>query len=100
MSAEDAERQRSYAPQPRRITQVVLVGAATRMPAVRALVRNITGIEPATHVDPEHCVALGAAVRAGMLLGQVEGVELADGAYALDLQGRSSGFQTMQLYEN
>lgn len=55
-------------------------------------VRKAAGVAPSSGIDPEECVAVGAALYAGMLAGEVQGVELADGAYSLDLHGRASGF--------
>jgi molecular chaperone DnaK len=50
---------------------VLLVGGATRMPAIRRFVRNMTGLEAAEFVvDPDLAVALGAAVQAGIYEGQ------------------------------
>ncbi|KAL3139986.1 hypothetical protein ABBQ38_004272 [Trebouxia sp. C0009 RCD-2024] len=56
------------------ISQVLLVGGSTRMPAFRRFVHNMTGLEPATFVQPDEAVALGAAVQAGILEGQVSDV--------------------------
>jgi molecular chaperone DnaK len=63
---------------PMDLDRVVLVGGMTRMPAVRRLARQITGIEPYGHVDPDKVVALGAAIQAGILAGQVRKVTLVD----------------------
>lgn len=82
-----------FAPKPRKITQVVLVGSATRVPSVRQLVKKITGVEPATSVNPEECVALGAAIQAGLLVGNLKGMEMADGSFSEELHGRTTGFQ-------
>ena len=60
------------------VTQVVMVGGATRMPCVQRIVRNCTGIEPEFPVNPDEAVALGAAVRAGMNSGVVEGLHAVD----------------------
>jgi molecular chaperone DnaK len=60
------------------LDRVVLVGGMTRMPAVRRLVRRLTGIEPYGHIDPDKVVALGAAIQAGVLAGQVHNVTLVD----------------------
>ena len=60
------------------LDRVVLVGGMTRMPAVRRLVREITGLEPYAHIDPDKVVALGAALQAGVLAGQVRNVTLVD----------------------
>jgi molecular chaperone DnaK len=50
----------------------------TRMPAVRRLVRQITGLEPYGRIDPDKVVAMGAAIQAGVLAGQVRNVTLVD----------------------
>jgi molecular chaperone DnaK len=60
------------------LDRVVLVGGMTRVPAVRRLARRITGIDPYGHVDPDKVVALGAAIQAGVLAGQVRKVTLVD----------------------
>jgi molecular chaperone DnaK len=60
------------------LDRVVLVGGMTRMPAVRRLVREITGLEPYAHIDPDQVVAMGAAIQAGVLAGQVRNVTLVD----------------------
>ena len=49
--------------------RVLLVGGSTRIPAVREKVRQITGIEPSRNLNPDECVALGAAVQGGKLAG-------------------------------
>jgi molecular chaperone DnaK len=63
---------------PMDLDRVALVGGMTRMPAVRRLVREITGLEPYGHIDPDKVVALGAAIQAGVLAGQVRHVTLVD----------------------
>jgi molecular chaperone DnaK len=60
------------------ITDVILVGGMTRMPAVKKAAREIFGVEPLDTVDPDEAVALGAAVQAGLLQGFVKGVSLLD----------------------
>ena len=60
------------------IDRVLLVGGATRMPAVRALAREMIGKEPYRYIDPDETVAMGAAIQAGMLLGVVDKVVLLD----------------------
>jgi len=60
------------------LDRVVLVGGMTRVPAVRRLVKQITGLEPYGHIDPDRVVALGAAVQAGVLAGEVRNVTLVD----------------------
>ena len=68
---EEARRDGGGAVAPSDLAAVLLVGGATRMPAVRALVRQLTGREPLTGVDPDEVVALGCAVQAAALTGQL-----------------------------
>ena len=63
---------------PDKIDHVLLVGGSTRMPAVTDLVRELTGKEPHKGVNPDEVVALGAAVQAGVLKGEVKDVLLLD----------------------
>jgi molecular chaperone DnaK len=58
--------------------RVVLVGGMTRMPAVRRMVKRITGLDPYGHINPDEVVALGAAIQAGVLAGAVRNVTLVD----------------------
>mgnify|MGYP002630228672 FL=1 len=60
------------------IDHVILVGGSTRMPAVTELVQQITGKEPSKNVNPDEVVAIGAAVQAGVLVGEVKDVLLLD----------------------
>jgi molecular chaperone DnaK len=60
------------------LDRVVLVGGMTRMPAVRRLAREITGLDAYAHIDPDKVVALGAALQAGVLAGEVRNVTLVD----------------------
>jgi len=60
------------------IDKVVLVGGSTRTPAVQDVVKNFTGKEPTKGVNPDECVALGAAIQAGVLSGEVKDVLLLD----------------------
>jgi len=60
------------------IQHVVLVGGSTRMPAVQELVQSLTGKEPHKGVNPDEVVAVGAAVQAGVLKGEVKDVLLLD----------------------
>ena len=60
------------------IDQVVLVGGSTRMPAVSDLVKSLTGKEPNKGVNPDEVVAVGAALQAGVLKGEVKDVLLLD----------------------
>jgi molecular chaperone DnaK len=71
------------------IDHVVLVGGSTRMPAVTALVRELTGREPNKGVNPDEVVALGAALQAGVLKGEVKDVLL------LDVTPLSLGIETL-----
>lgn len=60
------------------IDEVVLVGGSTRMPAVQELVRKVTGKEPHKGVNPDEVVAIGAAIQAGVLGGEIKDVVLLD----------------------
>jgi molecular chaperone DnaK len=60
------------------IDHVILVGGSTRMPAIQELVRNITGKEAHKGVNPDEVVAVGAAIQAGVLKGEVKDVLLLD----------------------
>ena len=72
------------------IDEVILVGGATRMPAVQALVRRLTGgKEPNQSVNPDEVVAIGAAIQAGVLTGEVRDVVL------LDVTPLSLGVETL-----
>ncbi len=61
-----------------KIDEVVLVGGQTRMPAVQALVKDLFGKEPHKGVNPDEVVAVGAAIQAGVLRGEVKDVLLLD----------------------
>ena len=60
------------------IDHIILVGGSTRMPAVRALVTELAGKEPHQGVNPDEVVAVGAAIQAGVLRGEVKDVLLLD----------------------
>lgn len=60
------------------IEKVILVGGSTRIPAVQEAVKNITGKEPFKGINPDECVAVGAAIQAGVLTGEVNDVLLLD----------------------
>src|SRR5271154_299282 len=60
------------------IDHVVMVGGSTRMPAIQDLVQSLTGKEPHKGVNPDEVVAIGAAVQAGVLKGEVKDVLLLD----------------------
>ena len=71
------------------LTEVILVGGSTRMPAVQELVKSMTGKQPNMSVNPDEVVADGAAVQGGVLTGDVEGILL------LDVTPLSLGVETM-----
>ena len=71
------------------VDEVVLVGGATRMPMVQDLVRSLTGKEPHKGVNPDEVVAVGAAIQAGVLAGDVKDVLL------LDVTPLSLGVETL-----
>lgn len=60
------------------VDKVILVGGSTRIPAVVEAVKNFTGKEPSKGVNPDECVAIGAAIQAGVLTGEVKDVLLLD----------------------
>src|SRR3954451_12398686 len=74
---------------PRKIDEVVLVGGSTRMPKVQQLVREFFGKEPHKGVNPDEVVAVGAAVQAGVLSGEVKDLLL------LDVTPLSLGIETL-----
>lgn len=74
---------------PSEIHEVVLVGGSTRMPVVQELVRKTIGKEPNKGVNPDEVVAVGAAIQAGVLGGDVKGVVL------LDVTPLSLGVETL-----
>lgn len=60
------------------ISKVILVGGSTRIPAVQEAVKKVTGKEPFKGINPDECVAIGAAIQAGVLTGEVNDVLLLD----------------------
>lgn len=60
------------------IDKVILVGGSTRIPAVQEAVKKVTGKEPFKGINPDECVAIGAAIQAGVLGGEVKDVLLLD----------------------
>ena len=60
------------------IDKVILVGGSSRIPAVQEAVKNITGKDPFKGINPDECVAIGAAIQAGVLAGEVKDVLLLD----------------------
>jgi len=71
------------------IDEVILVGGATRMPVIQELVKKLTGKEPNRSVNPDEVVAVGAAIQAGVLAGEVKDVVL------LDVTPLSLGIETL-----
>lgn len=72
-----------------KIDKVILVGGSTRIPAVQDLVKQISGKDPDKSVNPDEAVALGAAIQAGVLAGEVKDVLL------LDVTPLSLGLETL-----
>merc|ERR1711934_383965 len=71
------------------IDEIVMVGGSTRMPAVQELVKRVTGKKPNQTVNPDEVVAVGAAVQAGVLAGEVKDILL------LDVTPLSLGVETL-----
>lgn len=71
------------------ITTIILVGGPTRMPVVKKFVSDVVGREPERGIDPMECVAMGAAIQAGVLEGEVKDVLL------LDVTPLSLGIETL-----
>ncbi len=71
------------------VDKVILVGGSTRIPAVQAAVQRVTGKEPFKGINPDECVAIGAAIQGGVLGGEVKDVVL------LDVTPLSLGIETM-----
>ncbi len=75
--------------QPSQVNEVVLVGGSTRIPRVQQIVRDLFGKEPHKGVNPDEVVAIGAAVQAGVLAGEVKDLLL------LDVTPLSLGIETL-----
>ncbi len=71
------------------ISKVLLVGGSSRIPAVQEAVKKFIGKEPSKSINPDECVALGAALQAGVLIGEVKDLLL------LDVMPLSLGIETM-----
>ena len=71
------------------IDKVILVGGSTRVPCVQELVKNVTGKEPFKGINPDECVAIGAAIQGGVLGGEVKDILL------LDVTPLSLGIETV-----
>lgn len=71
------------------LNEVVLVGGSTRIPAVQKIVKDIFGIEPNRSINPDEAVAVGAAIQAGIIAGDVKDILL------LDVTPLSLGLETM-----
>jgi len=75
--------------QPSNIDKVLLVGGSTRVPAVQSAIKAYFGKDPTKEINPDECVALGAAIQAGILLGETKDVLL------LDVTPLSLGIETL-----
>ena len=69
--------------------KILMVGGSSRIPAVQEAVKKYTGIEPFKGINPDECVAIGAAIQGGVLAGDVKGLLL------LDVTPLSLGIETM-----
>lgn len=75
--------------QPSQLDKILMVGGSSRIPAVQEAVKKFTGKEPFKGINPDECVAVGAAIQGGVLGGEVEGMVL------LDVTPLSLGIETM-----
>jgi len=75
--------------EPKEVDRVILVGGSTRIPAVQDAIRNMMGKDPHKGVNPDEVVAIGAAIQAGVLAGEVKDVVL------LDVTPLSLGIETL-----
>ena len=75
--------------QPSQLNKILMVGGSSRIPAVQEAVKKFTGKEPFKGINPDECVAVGAAIQGGVLGGEVEGMVL------LDVTPLSLGIETM-----
>lgn len=64
--------------EPSEIHKILLVGGSTRMPMVQALVKELMGKEPTKGINPDECVAMGAAIQGAILSGEQQGIVLVD----------------------
>ncbi len=71
------------------INKVILVGGSSRIPAVQEMVKNVTGKDPFKGINPDECVAIGAAIQGGVLGGEVKDILL------LDVTPLSLGIETL-----
>ena len=71
------------------INKILMVGGSSRIPAVQEAIKTFTGLEPFKGINPDECVAVGAAIQGGVLGGDVEGILL------LDVTPLSLGIETM-----
>lgn len=74
---------------PSELHKILMVGGSSRIPAVQDAIKSFTGVEPFKGINPDECVAVGAAIQGGVLGGDVEGILL------LDVTPLSLGIETM-----
>ena len=79
----------------RELSKVLLVGGSTRIPAVQTKVRQLTGIEPSKTMNPDECVAMGAAIQGGKLGGNVSAGSAAAELILMDVTPLSLSIETV-----
>ena len=77
------------------ISKILLVGGSTRMPAVQEMITGLMGMEPSRNLNPDECVALGAAIQGGKLSGQIAPGSAADNIVLMDVTPLSLSIETI-----
>ncbi|MCH7471562.1 molecular chaperone DnaK [bacterium] len=82
--------------EPEKLDAIILVGGMTRTPAIQRLVKNVTAKDPYQEINPEECVALGAAIQAGIKRGQLQELVVVDVApFTLGIETEGNKFSSI-----
>ncbi len=79
----------------RDLSKILLVGGSTRIPAVQEKVRRMLGMEPSRNINPDECVAMGAAIQAGKLTGNLPADSTANAMILMDVTPLSLSIETV-----